>query len=613
MRLDQAKAYCALLPGVMGFAYDKKSKKAESEEFGYGDEFEDGYGADFDGEADSPPVAATTTDSPGDEYRIQFMKNFAVSDLEGGNSGWTTYRLKDGDLDFCKVPICHALLHLTCFGEETVWKDGLHTQRSKERLTVVGNCLRMLFAEFEKVGVSDTKAAHETNALAAKLIKCILHATMGPCHELLDPREPYWDSILVVLGELSAKTKVVLDAEFQRVQLDEIPRFELKVSPHQIDKLLPQDMPERTWCQLRQDLLACRTVWQHPLWVTESDPEAALQDLQKKGIISKGRDAIYQFQQEVGGCSPGLTLSDSLIMKCDAYIRRWKCNKHQDAVKWHFTNLAKECGLNPEKCLHARSEAKGMRRLIAKTDETLEAILCNYKGLNEAARRQGAQVQELTRQMLRTAGDFTVDVNGVTLVAETQQELLNLFRQIARKDWDSDGFWLVRVQNNFHKSCPENRSGYRDLKVWVAVHAHQRSLGSVQDDINRVIAKMKTDEERQKVMAQVGCLGGDQRSAFPKGKRDFVDWLEYVDESEEAGEFEEEEGYMSNEEGRAQEVMDISKQRNRILQHAFPMLVEVQLHLKAFYDRKETLMHLPYEIFRGDFDYVHVKELRENK
>eukprot|EP00746_Dinoflagellata_sp_MGD_P151856 gnl/MRDRNA2_/MRDRNA2_83286_c0_seq1.p1 gnl/MRDRNA2_/MRDRNA2_83286_c0~~gnl/MRDRNA2_/MRDRNA2_83286_c0_seq1.p1 ORF type:complete len:441 (-),score=109.23 gnl/MRDRNA2_/MRDRNA2_83286_c0_seq1:1038-2285(-) len=193
-------------------------------------------------------------------------------------------------------------------------------------------------------------------------------------------------------------------------------------------------------------------------------------------------------------------------MKLDALYRRTVCNMHQQRIREVFERIADRTGCR----LKARKQAKGTKRLLEKVEETLTHI----------APALGSRCQRPEiRSMLRMAGDFVVDINGVTLVADSTSKLQNLYEELRQFSWQPQGMKMLRMQNGFHQSL-RPQTGYRDLKVWMLV---------------------------------------------------------------------------------------------KVASDAPPMLVECQLHLKPFYSRKESLMHLLYEIERGDFDHPvssHVKEQR---
>merc|ERR1719161_720069 len=46
---------------------------------------------------------------------------------------------------------------------------------------------------------------------------------------------------------------------------------------------------------------------------------------------------------------------------------------------------------------------------------------------------------------------------------------------------------------------------------------------------------------------------------------------------------------------------------------SFPLLVQAEMHLRPFYDRKEALLNLPREVAQGDYDHAHVQALRSGK
>eukprot|EP00746_Dinoflagellata_sp_MGD_P135816 gnl/MRDRNA2_/MRDRNA2_69858_c0_seq1.p1 gnl/MRDRNA2_/MRDRNA2_69858_c0~~gnl/MRDRNA2_/MRDRNA2_69858_c0_seq1.p1 ORF type:complete len:1053 (+),score=289.97 gnl/MRDRNA2_/MRDRNA2_69858_c0_seq1:420-3161(+) len=191
-------------------------------------------------------------------------------------------------------------------------------------------------------------------------------------------------------------------------------------------------------------------------------------------------------------------------MKLDALHRRTVCNLYQDHIRAHFEGIAKRHNCE----VKARKEAKGMKRLMEKTGETLTILLSCLSS---------KVADQKIYSLLKMAGDFCVDVNGVTLIADSLQQMRRLFEEVQEANWDTHGMALLRWQNGFNESR-KTWTGYRDLKCWLLV--------KVGDD-------------------------------------------------------------------------------------APPMTVEAQFHLRPFYARKETLMHLPYEIGRGDFDFpvsAYVKE-----
>merc|ERR1712100_481420 len=93
--------------------------------------------------------------------------------------------------------------------------------------------------------------------------------------------------------------------------------------------------------------------------------------------------------------------------------------------------------------------------------------------LMENAKEQN-KTEEIELQV-RTASDFIIDVNGITLVVDTEEQFMKLFTGFQNKTWADHGFQLLKIQNSFHHEI-DSKFGYRDLKCWIAVNPYQEAL-----------------------------------------------------------------------------------------------------------------------------------------
>jgi len=426
-------------------------------------------------------------------------------------SAYKQFQSESRGREWSEITQWYYALYLHCYGEEQVWRAGQHSEQSRERTRLVGDCLRVLLTQYEVSG-----RAGADNHDAANFIREILRATKGPMITGFDPREAYRDELCTLLDAIGRRSKQTLDAEYAKLsKVHDIPNsqnFEvLLVEPSLTSELLGANRAASKF-DLRCDF---RGLWGQPKWALAQNATAlqqAFSDLRMFDVFKDPVNAAVEFSKICCGFvrseSSVQSQADMSVMRCAATLRRQICDGHQAQIKKCFEELLEEQGIDKSR-LSARTQAKGMKRLLDKVDNLLACV-----GREEHFLERATELGKLkeARLELRTAGDFITDVNGVTLVLDDEDHLIKLYHSIAAKSWEKDQCMLLRVKSGFHpaKDCDD---GYRDIKMFVAVSSGQ--------------------------------------------------------------------------------------------QQPVPLVVEVQLQLAEFFKLKESVMHLPYEICRGDFDYAH--------
>merc|ERR1712125_36690 len=131
----------------------------------------------------------------------------------------------------------------------------------------------------------------------------------------------------------------------------------------------------------------------------------------------------------------------------------------------------------------ARSEPKGIQRVLEKTEEAIEEEVT--KGESERILRlepdlagisEGAQEDQLALLEFLTPGCYICDILGAEVSVGSFRELLTLYNMWCSFTLAKDGCQVVRVKNGFSKDAEEAAGGYKDLKLWVMVASQGRYL-----------------------------------------------------------------------------------------------------------------------------------------
>jgi len=375
------------------------------------------------------------------------------------------------------------VLAVHLFGEPEVWRDGQHTDRSKERLGVVGACLLQLTRRVLDRS-ADPQASDKAMNAAGKLLK----ATKGPIWNP-DCREPYREQLTEEMTRLSMQSEVLLNRRHAKARgaaaewsqsFPDGEAFDQKDPYNLLEVDEDQEVVKLSKLRMAYDRKDQRATLPVPNWVTgdDIDLDVVLRDLTSVGGLPRNNDAAFPMLNLRYGFEKDL-FPPELAALCDPTIVYWStlwvrgvCHQHQHVVANQVidilsaldspivvANSASDLNAN----LFCRTEAKAVPRICSKILEELRDLAAIApQGTGEDGEPPPPPPQALKRLMAQAAS-FVLDYNGVTFVAQDMDELRKAYELLR-----GDPCGVIRVKNGYHKSAPEY-SGYRDIKIWIPV------------------------------------------------------------------------------------------------------------------------------------------------
>jgi len=327
------------------------------------------------------------------------------------------------------------------------------------------------------------------------LAKGLLSATKGPHCPGFDPREPYREDIVNLVHSIQADTAKRLQHILQICQKEDRKSAKLvanKIPYHEMRGLLPSGAPVRQAPErLRLDAKLSESVENvdpvpTPDWVLSQQIDVeVVNTLKDAGCIQKARELVDLVSAKSTAMSPE-RLQFSYLHT--AWVWAFLGNHLQRTTKI----IEEQLGVNGRKLpcagpggakklytvlsFRARSEPKGIPRLLEKTEEAIEEevnqgtsadILRMKPDLTiDPEDREGEQLALLE---LLTPGCYVCDILGAEVSVGSFKDLMALYKHLQSLTLGNNGCQVVRTKNNFSRDAPALPGGYRDLKMWLVV------------------------------------------------------------------------------------------------------------------------------------------------
>jgi len=346
-----------------------------------------------------------------------------------------------------------GLLAFHCFRD--VLRAATHTERSWARLGAVWNCMaRMLSGCINR----------EDGALEAA--KAMLKTTKGPCLPPVDMRLPYRRALEDLMSELHRKSAEVLQSIYDMLTGDAAKWLKWDLKDELSEDLLPDEFTSvGLFPRLRMDYKvgsgSTASPEVTPAWaVSTENPtlDVVYNDLRRVGMLGDVRmkDSAYDMLR-LGGMGEVAPLSQDSgsmwITRCYGAYLRGVCQCQQTSLRAAVQGSMGEDVVLGETLL-MRAEAKQFPRIMEKTLQRIEEI-------NHELKDAGIHLGDRAHIMLRTSAAFICDINGITMVAETPEELRALYGKLVAT------FRLLRTKNTYLASTSTD---YRDVKLFLGVN-----------------------------------------------------------------------------------------------------------------------------------------------
>ena len=320
------------------------------------------------------------------------------------------------------VEIWTVLLQAHIFSEPEVWRDGVYTPTSSERLEVVWKALEMLLK-------ADPQIEPHRNDLA----RALLRASRGP-KAPPDARAPYRERLEELLAAQRAAHEATLAKAYEAETSSGDDGSWLKA----LESCLLVDASQwrgKLRTDVDYDALARDPA---PAWVASRDFGGAFDALRKAKVVDGAFDLRRLAHGEV--VSPRLGDEGTLFLRCDALHRR---AVYGSAIKETYEPIGTVA--EAEGCeFKWRPSIKGAPRLLVKTLEVIEEL-------------NGAPGDD---DLFASASCWVLDWLACSVVCADASAL----RRVYEKLLSGAAGKMIRVKNTF---VDEPRA-YRDLKVWIA-------------------------------------------------------------------------------------------------------------------------------------------------
>lgn len=404
--------------------------------------------------------------------------------------------------------IWEGLLSEHCFGVlRTTAGDSLeHTQTSRERLRVVWNALQLLLlACSDEDADLDSDALEEVDGTTSRIphtslkgmSRGLLKATMGPGRQNFDPREPYRDDIVRLVQHLQGRTGARLGETLRSLEEAE-PAFaeeltgvvpanalhDLEIGGAAARAAVPRLRLDAHLKLEMEDVTTLST----PEWVLDQYLDMDIVNILKTaGCIEKSRDLVSLAATHMGGKS--LSLERLRFAHLHAAWMWAACGPHLEAAN---ALVRRVLGL-PDgglvfpckgvcdlmvRTFRARSEPKGLPRVLEKTTEALdeEVVQGRSQAVLELEPRPSFEANDLddddqmALKELLTPACYVCDIQGAEVAVTTIKDLVILYRHLRKLTLAEHGCQVVRTKNAFSKDAGEAAGGYKDLKVWLMLN-----------------------------------------------------------------------------------------------------------------------------------------------
>ena len=320
------------------------------------------------------------------------------------------------------VEIWTVLLQAHIFSEPEVWRDGVYTPTSSERLEVVWKALEMLLK-------ADPQIEPHRNDLA----RALLRASRGP-KAPPDARGPYRERLEELLAARRAAHEATLAKAYEAETSSGDDGSWLKA----LESCLLVDASQwrdKLRTDVNYDALARDPA---PAWVASRDFGGAFDALRKAKVVDGAFDLRRLAHGEV--VSPRLGDEGTLFLRCDALHRRAVYGSAMKETYEPIGTVAEAEGCE----FKWRPSIKGAPRLLVKTLEVIEEL-------------NGAPGDD---DLFASASCWVLDWLACSVVCADASAL----RRVYEKLLSGAAGKMIRVKNTF---VDEPRA-YRDLKVWIA-------------------------------------------------------------------------------------------------------------------------------------------------
>jgi len=349
-----------------------------------------------------------------------------------------------------------GLIAFHCFRD--VMLEGSHTTSSYTRLTALWQAMRRLLRGC---------IARDNGALDPA--KALLRATKGPCCPPIDMRLPYREDLKHLMNKLQLGCGETLAKQYENLQGSAATWLKFQLGDHLNADLVPDEWTNRGLKpRLRMDfqLVSGTKASQmlSPDWIKSESPDFCkiFSDLVKEGVVgtSSQDDVVYDTLRLAGmgeklesGTDSAYTDDSGLTRLYAAYLRG-VCQRQQKQISEAMQKaIGKAAVLG--KTFFPRSEAKGFPRIMVKTLEAIREIEQELGGV-------GVRLREEFGHALVQSPAFVNDINGVTLLGETPEDLKRIFEELECT------LTVLRTKNTYRANI-ESSTNYRDIKLWPCI------------------------------------------------------------------------------------------------------------------------------------------------
>lgn len=394
-----------------------------------------------------------------------------------------------------------------------------HNSFSRQRLSSVWAAIKlMLLLSADENIVPSADHVGESGPVPHTSLKHIakglLAATQGPKNHGFDPREPYRKEIVNLVNELQAKTAQRLQSIMDDLQLEDEAAAEAvarEIPCNELHGLVPSGASARQAMErLRLDAKLTEAVENinpvpTPDWVLAQHIDMEMvSTLKGAGCIEKARDLVELVSSKNHLLSPDrlrfsyLHSAWTWAFCADHHGRAVECIREQLGIN-SSTPPCKGSGDFQVCSFRARSEPKGLPRVLEKTGEALEEELI----LGDATKILNSQPdltkepeelegEQMALMELLTPGCYVCDILGAEMSVGSFRELMALYRHLRSLTLGSHGFQVVRTKNGFSADVPAGTGGYRDLKLFVLVASNGfTAMAELQVHIHCVLEQKK--------------------------------------------------------------------------------------------------------------------------
>lgn len=363
-------------------------------------------------------------------------------------------------------------------------------EEQKERLHLAWKAMRVLLRASSGCHPEAQDLSDNMIAQCQEIGRWLLDATQGgKAFQDSDPRGPYITEYADCVSEFQQTSSNLLDKDFWALEKVEAGNWLLTVPP--ISEIC-SDVWLPFGYKLRMDLdLRCTNEFgekirdedfeelRAPSWPLDCNLDAALTDLEQFNVQLTADELVSQAPDEV--------------RECFAWLHaRWL-----QAL-----------------CESVREEVFAKVTPLLDAHHPKEAIVpSKVKSFEEVWKRAKIHLNTMTeafdfndRNKVRaqaTPAYFVCDILELHYVYESAVDLKTVYESLEALTWKQDGMKLVKTKNGFHRDHHASHGGYRDLKVWLAVHTKAGPF------ITEIVLHL-TDfyEDKHKMLLAFDCVKG---------------------------------------------------------------------------------------------------------